>query len=472
MLHKESFLQLDGVILRIVCVTGERKIMNYPRVVIAAPKSGSGKTTITCGILRALTNSGLKICSFKCGPDYIDPMFHRTVLGIPSGNLDTFFTEDDTTKALFTKTYHGDMAVIEGVMGLYDGIGGIEAKGSTYDLARVLSAPIILVVDAKGAGRSIIAQLKGFLDYDEHKLIKAVILNRTSVAFGNTLGEIIERELGIKYLGTIPDMKNQEVSSRHLGLVMPEEIPEINERIDELAGIISENLDMELFKNIANSAAELDIINDKKNIGNKNINLTLAVARDQAFCFYYRENLEMLKEAGVKLVEFSPVKDSSLPEGIDGILLGGGYPENYLRELSSNESMKASIKTAYDAGMPILAECGGFMYLSEAVTNQENETYAMVGAIKSKVEWKGKLVRFGYVTIDTGKLQIKGHEFHYYDSDNNGDSCVATKPIGKKSWKCIHSKNGSYIGFPHLYYPSNPEYINNFVEVMKNYGEH
>ena len=444
--------------------------MSYPRVVIAAPKSGSGKTTITCGILRALKNSGLNLCSFKCGPDYIDPMFHRTVLGIPAGNLDTFFTDDSNTKTLFGKNYSGDMAVIEGVMGLYDGIGGVEAQGSTYDLAGVLSAPIILVVDAKGAGRSIIAQIKGFLDYDKKHLIKAVILNKTSVSFGNTLGTIIEDELGISYLGSIPEMKNQELSSRHLGLVMPEEVPEIQEKIDVLAGSISEHLDMEALKNIASSASELDIIIDKEDKKNVNTEINLAVARDQAFCFYYKENMEMLRDEGVNIVEFSPIADSKLPANIDGILLGGGYPENYLEELSANESMKTDIKNAIENGMPVLAECGGFMYLSETIKNQEDKTFPMVGVIKSNVEWKGKLVRFGYVTIDTGELQIKGHEFHYYDSDNNGDSCVAKKPVGGKSWNCIHRNKGSYIGFPHLYYPSNPEFIKNFVEAMKNYG--
>ena len=445
--------------------------MKYPRIVIAAPKSGSGKTTITCGILRALTNSGLSLCSYKCGPDYIDPMFHRTVLGIPAGNLDTFFTDDDTTKSLFGKSFSGDMAVIEGVMGLYDGIGGVETQGSTYDLARVLKAPVVLVVDAKGTGRSVIAQLRGFLDYDEHNLIKAVILNRTSVAFGNTLGALIENELGIKFLGTIPDMKNQELSSRHLGLVMPEEVPELQDKINTLANLISENLDMESLKNIAFSACSLDIIKDKETRKNVNTKLTLAVARDKVFCFYYRENLEMLKESGVNIVEFSPIADSKLPDNISGILLGGGYPENFLQELSTNDSMKKDIKNAIDKGIPVLAECGGFMYLSETIKNQEGEVYEMVGAINANVEWKGKLVRFGYVTIDTGELQIKGHEFHYYDTDNNGNSCVATKPVGGKSWECIHSNNGSYIGFPHLYYPSNMQFINNFVEVMKNYGE-
>jgi cobyrinic acid a,c-diamide synthase len=239
-----------------------------------------------------------------------------------------------------------------------------------------------------------------------------------------------------------------------------------------LANSISENLNLDEFKNIANSAVELDIIIDKKNPENTNGKLTLAVARDQAFCFYYRENLDMLKEAGVELIEFSPIKDSKLPDGISGVLLGGGYPENYLMELAANKSMKKSIKEAYDSGMPILAECGGFMYLSDTIKSQDGMDYKMVGAIHSQVEWRGKLVRFGYVTIDTGDLNIKGHEFHYFDTDNNGASCLATKPVGGKSWKCIHKKDGGFIGFPHLYYPSNPDFIKNFVEVMKNYGGH
>ena len=446
--------------------------MNYRRIMIAATKSGSGKTTITCGILRALTNSGLSLCSYKCGPDYIDPMFHRKVLGISSGNLDTFFTEEETTKKLFAENFSGDMAVIEGVMGLYDGIGGVEAQGSSYDLARVLQSPIILVIDAKGAGRSVLAMLKGFLEYDKYKLIKGVILNRTSIAFGKTLGELIEKELGVKYLGAIPDMKNQELSSRHLGLVMPQEIPELQDKLEELAEIISETLNLEELKNIANASDELDIIKEEKGVKNVNTNLALAVARDEAFCFYYRENLKMLQEDGVQLIEFSPLKDTHLPEGINGILLGGGYPENYLEQLSANESMKRDIKAAYDDGMPILAECGGFMYLSETITDEKGISHEMVGAVKSNIEWKGKLVRFGYITVDTGELLMKGHEFHYFDSDNNGEDCVATKPFGGKNWSCIHKKAGSYIGFPHLYYPSNPDFVKNFVEVMKQYGRH
>ena len=446
--------------------------MNYSRIMIAALRSGSGKTTITCGILRALSNSGLALCSYKCGPDYIDPMFHRNVLGISAGNLDTFFTEDETTKKLFVEGFTGDMAVIEGVMGLYDGIGGVERQGSSYDLARVLKIPIILVVDAKGAGRSVIAMLKGFLDYDNDNLIKGVILNRTSETFGNTIGEIIEKELGIKYLGTVPYMKNQELLSRHLGLVMPQEIPKLTEKIDELTEVITEKINLEELKKIATASAELDIIKEKRTSINVNTDMVIAVARDEAFCFYYRENLKMLQAEGVKLIEFSPLTDAHLPKGINGILLGGGYPETHLQKLSSNESMKQEIKAAYEGGMPILAECGGFMYLSDTITDENGNSYEMVGAIKSDIKWVGKLVRFGYITVDTGELLIKGHEFHYYDSDNNGEDCIATKPFGKKSWNCIHKNKTSYIGFPHLYYPSNPNFVKNFVEVMKQYGRH
>ncbi len=441
--------------------------MNHSRIIIAAPKSGSGKTTITCGILAALKRMGMNPCSFKCGPDYIDPMFHRTILGIPSGNLDTFFTDDETTIKLFTQEFTGNIAVVEGVMGLYDGVGGTEETGSTYDLARSLKAPVVLVVDAKGAGRSLIAQLKGFLYYDNYRLIKGVILNRTSQAFGEKLGKLIEAELGIKYLGTIPDMRDVEFSSRHLGLIMPHEISLIQDKLEKIADAVFENIKMADLKKIAESASKLDIIEDNKT---NNIQLRMAVAYDEAFCFYYRENFEMLERAGIELVTFSPIRDKHLPENISGLLLGGGYPENFLRQLSENSSIKNEIKEAITLGMPTLAECGGFMYLLDSITDKDNRKFDMVGAISGAARFVGKLVRFGYVTIAKDDLEIRGHEFHYYDTDNNGQDCLAVKPSGNKSWQCIHTFNGGFIGFPHLYYPSNPKFVNNFVEVMKKYG--
>ena len=445
--------------------------MNNSRIMLAATKSGSGKTTITCGLLAALKNAGINPCSFKCGPDYIDPMFHRTVLGIPSGNLDTFFTDDATTRSLFASEYEGDIAVIEGVMGLYDGVGGTEEIGSSYDLARALGAPIILIIDAKGAGRSVIAQLKGFLDYDKYNLIKGVILNRTTPVFGDRLGELIESELSIKYLGTVPQINDAEIGSRHLGLIIPEEIDEIQNKLSIVAKIIEQNINLSEVKIIADSASKLDIIEDRNEV-KANPVVRLAVARDEAFCFYYRENIKLLSDAGVELIDFSPIRDHDLPDDIQGILLGGGYPENYLSDLSVNTNLKSQIKKAIENKMPVLAECGGFMYLTEFISDKDGKSFPMVGAIKGEASFVGKLVRFGYVILSDNDISIKGHEFHYYDTDNNGNDCIARKPKSDRQWSCIHKIDGSYIGFPHLYYPSNPDFVKNFVEVMKKYGGH
>ena len=439
---------------------------------LAANKSGSGKTTITCGLLGALKERGLNPCSFKCGPDYIDPMFHRNVLGIPSGNLDTFFTEDDVTRELFENEFSGDIAVIEGVMGLFDGIGGVELTGSSYDLARVLKTPIILVIDAKGAGRSVLAEIRGFLDYDSEHLIKGVILNKTSKVFGAKLAELIEEELHIKCFGTVAEEKNVELSSRHLGLYLPQEIDDINKKLEKQKNLVLDGVDIdgiiELSKTVTEiKAASKIFVQPPKASDNK---LRLVVARDEAFCFYYRENLAMLQARGVELVEFSPLRDHHLPENISGILLGGGYPENYLSALQGNTQIKAEIKKAMDRGIPMLAECGGFMYLLDNIKNEQDKTYNMIGAINGSAYWTGKLVRFGYVTIEAEGFEIKGHEFHYYDTDNNGSSFTAKKPTGNRSWQCIHKVGPSYIGFPHLYYPSAPVFVDKFVEAMKNYG--
>ncbi len=447
--------------------------MNYPRVIIAATGSGSGKTTITCGILSYLKDKGFYPCSFKCGPDYIDPLFHRKAIGIPSGNLDTFFTDAKETIALFKQEYTGHIAVIEGVMGLYDGIGGTELEGSTYDLAKTLKVPIILVVDARGKGRSLLAEIKGFLDYDENHLIKGVILNKISSSFAGTISTLIENELDIKVVGYVEKDEAIALDSRHLGLVMPEEIENIKDKLYTNQQLISKGIDFDMFNELANGASDLDedktCVLQENNI--VNTNLKLAVARDEAFSFYYKENLQMLKKCGVEIVEFSPLRDEELPKGISGLLFGGGYPENYLRELEANVSIKKDIKDTLKNGLPVLAECGGFMYLMDSIVDKDGNEFDMVGSVSGKAFWKGKLVRFGYVTIeDKDGNKIKGHEFHYYDTDNNGEDMTATKPVTNRSWKCGHKTDKSCMGFAHLYYPSAPDFVTNFVEAMKNYG--
>lgn len=446
--------------------------MKFPRVMIAAPHSGSGKTTIVCGLLQALKDMGHAPCSFKCGPDYIDPMYHRKVLHIPSGNLDTFFTEPKTTMSLFQEEYQGDVAIIEGVMGLFDGIGGIEEEGSSYDLAYNLLCPIVLVVDARGAGKSVLAQIKGFLDYDKYGLIQAVILNKTSPEFGKILKPLIEKELGIQCLGVMPNEKNFTLGSRHLGLVLPDEIKDMKSRQREVANALIENISLEDVLKIANSAEELEEVKQQElfSFSKTKKTLRLAVARDEAFCFYYRENLSLLQKAGIEILEFSPLRDKRLPENISGLLLGGGYPENYLSELSQNVAMKTAIKEAFEKGIPTLAECGGFLYLLDEIKDDKDTSYQMVGAIEGSAFWTGRLTRFGYISVsDKKELSIKAHEFHYYDTDNNGEDCIAKKPTGNRNWQCIHNIHGGYIGFPHFYYPSNVEFVIRFAESMERY---
>ena len=456
---------------------------------IAAPKSGSGKTMITCALLQLLKDSGKNVLSYKCGPDYIDPMFHKKVLGVPSKNLDTFFTDEKTTVQLFLdKRVDGDFAVLEGVMGLYDGLGGIYEQGSSYHLAKVTQTPIILVVDAKGMGKSVLALIAGFLQYDTHHLIKGVLLNRMSKGYYDIIKPLIEKELSVKVVGYFPEQKDIGLSSRHLGLVMPDELSDIKKQLNETADRLKKTIDMDLFMDIA---AEVDEIGDsgsadkdkRQTLKNaelmrpqdQNNTVNIAVAMDEAFCFYYEDNLRMLEKCGAQLRYFSPLHDTSLPEDCDAMLLGGGYPELYAKELSKNVSMLNAIKKAFRAGMPTVAECGGFMYLHTYIHNQ-NCVFDMARALDGECHFKGKLVRFGYIELEEKHSnflppdeKIRAHEFHYYDSTDNGADCIATKPATGRSYDCVISHDNYWLGFPHLYYPSNPHFAESFVRKAYEY---
>lgn len=458
---------------------------------IAAPKSGSGKTMITCALLQLLKDSGKNVLSYKCGPDYIDPMFHKKVLGVSSKNLDTFFTDEKTTVQLFLdERADGDFAVLEGVMGLYDGLGGIYEQGSSYHLAKVTQTPIILVVDAKGMGKSVLALIAGFLQYDTHHLIKGVLLNRMSKGYYDIIKPLIEKELSVKVVGYFPEQKDIGLSSRHLGLVMPDELSDIKKQLNETADRLKKTIDMDLFIDIAEAADEIGDSENadvyiEKNIGNcdqnefsqnKAINtVNIAVAMDEAFCFYYEDNLRMLEKCGAQLLYFSPLHDTGLPEDCDAMLLGGGYPELYAKELSKNVSMLNAIKKAFIAGMPTVAECGGFMYLHTYIHNQ-NCVFDMAGALDGECHFKGKLVRFGYIELTEKNSnflapneKIKAHEFHYYDSTDNGADCIATKPATGRSYDCVISHDNYWLGFPHLYYPSNPHFAESLVRKAYEY---
>ena len=489
--------------------------LKIPKVMIAAVKSGSGKTTVTCAFLKQLLCRKKHPVSFKCGPDYIDPMFHEQVLKIPSKNLDTFFSDALQIQALYEMELPGhDIAVLEGVMGLYDGLGGIREEGSSYHVAKTLDVPIILVVDARGMGKSVIPLIAGFLQYDEKKLIKGVILNRTSKMFFDTIAPLIEEELSIKALGCIPNEKELTLGSRHLGLILPEEMKELNFQLEKAGQLLEKYVDVDAMIGIAESAlwekeetvteevkpekkenleekaysGKVTIFSqaissgknklyDRENSGTNIIPPRIAVAKDEAFCFYYRDNLRMLEYYGAELVYFSPLHDKTLPDNIHGLLLGGGYPELYAKQLAENESMRKSIKEALEQQLPSLAECGGFMYLHDTLTDREGTTYQMAGVIPAECQYTGKLVRFGYVEVqlpqgltEKGTAErsepekIKAHEFHYFDSTANGEDCIATKPVTGRSWKCIHASDDHFWGFPHLYYPSDPKFVKWFLE--------
>ena len=456
--------------------------MKHPGVLIAATKSGSGKTTITCALLQALKERGIRTRAFKCGPDYIDPMFHKQIIGVPSRNLDTFFSGPEQIRELYQMNSKetddkAEISVIEGVMGLYDGLGGIREEGSAYHLAEVLDIPIVLVLDAHGMGRSMIPLLFGFLKYDKSHLIRGVILNRTTPMFLQTIAPLIEQELKLPVLGCFPKTQKLVMPGRHLGLVMPDEIDDIRRQLHEAAVQLEKTVDIDRILAIADEAGNIDDFS-RKTAGKPCADLRLAVAQDEAFCFYYEDNLRMLRENGVTIVWFSPIHDETLPQNIDGILLGGGYPELHARALEANEKMRRAIRDSIIAGMPSVAECGGFMYLHDTLVDKTGVSFHMAGVLPAECKDTGKLVRFGYVEIEEKEAgwlpagtNIRGHEFHYYDSSDNGMDCVAQKPVTGRNWPCIHSAPEHWWGYPHLYYPSNPEFVYHFVAQMRKWKQ-
>ena len=459
------------------------------RVMIAAPSSGSGKTTLTCALLEVLKKRGLDPASFKCGPDYIDPLFHKKVLGIESRNLDTYFSGAQGVRDAVSgcsKKY----AVIEGVMGLYDGIRTEGIEGSAYEIACEASSPVILVMDASKTGRTVISLVKGILIDDTEHMVKGIILNKISAAFYGKLKDVLEKELSgiradVRLLGFFPKDKRIGIVSRHLGLTLPGEIENIREKLSVAAELLEENVDVDAVISIMDMALPTEQDSEKKIVTQKNepdTNLTLAVADDEAFCFYYRENLEAFKERGVRICYFSPLKDEHLPEEADGLLLGGGYPEHHLEDLSKNTSMLESIRNALYAGLPSLAECGGFMYLHKTITDISGKEFKMAGVIDGNCFYTGKLVRFGYIKIQgvneafekdgffKSLAGMKGHEFHYYESTFNGNAYRAAKPFDEGVRECMTAGNNGIWGFPHFYYASKPEFVDCFVKRMKEVG--
>lgn len=458
--------------------------MKVPRFLICAGASGSGKTLITCGLLQALKNRSKKVASFKCGPDYIDPMFHTKVIGTHSRNLDSFFVNESVLNYLLSQNCKDmDIAVMEGVMGYYDGAGGITSKASAYEVASITKTPAILIVNCKGMSVSIVPYIKGFLEYKENSQIKGVILNQMSAMLYSRVKKLIEEELEVQVLGYVPKVEDCVIESRHLGLILPNEIEDFKERLMKLAKVLEETIDMEALLLLAKSAPDLEEeIPWSENSAyafRLEQPVRIGIARDEAFCFIYEDNLELLRKMGAELVEFSPLHDKKLPADLHGLIFYGGYPELFAKQLEKNRSMREDIKKAYEKGMPVIAECGGFMYLHDTMEDMDAKSHEGVGIIKGKVYKTSKLGRFGYISLRAKKNrvldencdEIPAHEFHYFDSTSCGSDFVAKKPFSSRSWECIHLDKNLLAGFPHVYYYGNPSVAKGILKSCQAYKE-
>lgn len=452
---------------------------------IAAASSGSGKTMITCGLLELFKRKGLNPLACKCGPDYIDGLFHKQVLELEGMNLDSYFEDPKRLRDKYVRRSWGHLPVVEGVMGYFDGLGGSTTRASSWEIAHILELPAVLVVDAKGASVSLAAVVKGFLEFERPKgsRIKAVIFNRMPPMLYPRIRELVERETGIRAAGFVPELDFLKVGSRHLGLVLPEEIAGLREQMNRLGKCLEETID---WKFLAELGAETekekrDALKLQKEMAScaPAHRFRLGIAMDEAFCFYYQDNLRLLECLGGELVYFSPLHDRNLPGHLDGLIFGGGYPELYSEVLSRNQSMREAVKRAAEAGLPVLGECGGYLYLLEELEGADGCIRPMTGVLKGKGYKKGKNGRFGYIEVETEKdslylkpgEQIRGHEFHYWDCETEEGVMRAKKPVGNRSWPCIRIKKQVMAGFPHLFYPSCPEFASRFAKACVEYRQ-
>jgi len=452
----------------------------FRRIMITAPQSGSGKTLITSGLLRKFIKTGLNVSGAKCGPDYIDPMYHRMITNNSSINLDSYFVPQKEhlgeilRQALFYN--RSDLCIIEGAMGFYDGLGGVQTTASAYEISEMTNTPVVLVVDAKGASVSLAAVINGMLQFRKNNIC-GVILNRCSTMYYERLKALVEEECGIKVFGYLPELKKLVIPSRHLGLVAPGEMEGALDWVDILAEAVDQYIDTDAIYEAAGAVAEVEAagVANEAAAAAENLDIVrIAVARDNAFSFYYEENMIFLENRGVEIVYFSPINDKELPEGISGIILGGGYPELYAKELSRNVTMLKSIKAALDGGMPFLAECGGFLYLQKHLESMNGKVYDMVGFFEGDGIKTNKLVRFGYAELEfrtdgcfgSEGCRLRVHEFHHWDCSDNGTAAIARK-TNASEYSCMHYSNRYAAGFPHLYFENNPQAIESWIKICR-----
>lgn len=448
------------------------------RIVIAGTGSGVGKTTITIGLMTALKKKGMIVQGFKCGPDYIDPTYHTAVTERVSRNLDSWMLHEEIVKDIFINGSKGaDISIIEGVMGFYDGKDPRSNKGSTADISILTNSPVILVVNCASMARSAAAIVKGFQCLSEGINVVGVIANRVGSEGHYKLVKIaIEQECNIPVIGYLEREIDIEIPQRHLGLVPSIERGELDAFFEHLGDLLLKTVDIETL--LLLSITKCLEVDDRYTLFNKRVEKTcrIAVAKDAAFNFYYQENLELLEAYGAEIVYFSPLAGELLPECVDGLYIGGGFPEEFADVLAINIEVKQSIKRAIVTGMPTLAECGGFMYLTEAIKTTDDKEYEMVGIIPGKVVMQTKLAALGYREIVGkkgnfllhGDLVAKGHEFHYSTFHSKKTLAYAYETTGMRGTTLDGYMAGTLVaGYTHLHFASCPTMVENWVKKCK-----
>jgi cobyrinic acid a,c-diamide synthase len=447
---------------------------------IAGTGSGCGKTMITCAIISVLKQRNRNVVSFKCGPDYIDPMFLTKAAQTKTYNLDSVLMgEKGVRYSLQSHTRTGDIAVVEGVMGLYDGIGD-QSNASTNYLSQITETPVVLIVNVKGKSLSLCAEIKGFLEFEKNNIV-AVILNRTTASAYPFYKKMIENRVGIRVIGFMPEIPEVHIESRHLGLLTANEISDIQNKIAVLAENAEKSICFETLLELAADAKELNeteyIFETHSCFRKRYYPVNLYAACDEAFCFHYEDNYQLFKELGAELHYFSPLHDHEIPDHADGLLFWGGYPELYAAHLEKNHNLKESIRRKYQLGLPIYAECGGFMYLQESLTDIQGLQYSMLGIIPGNAVMTNRLQKFGYIKLTANHDNmlcsqgdtINAHSFHYAQSNDEGNDFTATKISSGNSYQCIVATKNIFAGYPHIHFFGNRKFAEKLIKTCFHY---
>jgi cobyrinic acid a,c-diamide synthase len=497
--------------------------MSVPRIMVAGTHSGVGKTTLTIGLMSALKQQGYRVQGFKCGPDYIDPSYHTAVTGRPSRNLDSWMLSENVLRAVFERgRQRADVSVIEGVMGLYDGRDPRTDTGSSAHISRLLNCPVLLIVDCAAMARSAAAVVKGFQALHPEVNITGVIANRLgSAGHGDIIRTAVEQECGIPVVGCVPKDDRWHLPARHLGLIPVLERGEMDDFLDALGRFTAEHVDMEQVWQAAQVPSNRNkSLSVQTTAGSTSAQLfpsllspqrvrcsgvRLAVARDAAFHFYYPENIELLQDRGVEIVSFSPLAGDPLPAGVHGLYIGGGFPEEFAAQLAARQRLKQSLRKAIHNGMPTLAECGGFIFLTESIQTTDWAVYPMIGLIPGKIQMQKRLAAIGYREV-TGTAQnvilppdekARGHEFHYstYDPGETGSGENGLPAAYVRQTRSVSGRDNKrgkeatvqttvqttvregvaykrlVAGYTHFHFASCPSMVDNWIQLCEAYKE-